>query len=433
MSKSKQQQAIEKAASEKIEQPLSDRIFRLLLWTAVAIAAVSMLVTVVMFYTEFLDISREGASATHSLLKYVAVYLVLISAVTLVIAKVVKQYTDRHLAEPINRISSAAKEYILDKSDGTLDNMTHFKDLHLDTDDELEHLALVLRDMEVSMVQYVENLTKVTREKERISTELDLAQRIQENMLPNVFPPYPDRHDLDIHASMDPAKEVGGDFYDFFLIDHDHLGLVMADVAGKGIPAALFMMMARIMINYSAKTGVPPAEVLRRVNERICENNEAEMFVTVWLGILDMNTGEVVAANAGHEYPMLRGAKGNFVLRKDPHGFVVGGMEGVKFRDYRFTLERGGTLFLYTDGLPEANNAKGKLFGTDRVLEVLNANPDASAGQLLDAMTKAVAEYVGKTEQFDDLTMMAVRLLDLPEDSKETQNVVEPGEKDHKK
>ena len=164
--------------------------------------------------------------------------------------------------------------------------MTHFKDLHLDTDDELEHLALVLRDMEVSMVQYVENLTKVTREKERISTELDLAQRIQENMLPNVFPPYPDRHDLDIHASMDPAKEVGGDFYDFFLIDHDHLGLVMADVAGKGIPAALFMMMARIMINYSAKTGVPPAEVLRRVNERICENNEAEMFVTVWLGAL---------------------------------------------------------------------------------------------------------------------------------------------------
>ncbi len=411
MSKSKQQQAIEKAASEKIEQPLSDRIFRLLLWTAVAIAAVSMLVTVVMFYTEFLDISREGASATHSLLKYVAVYMVLISAVTLVIARVVKQYTDRHLAEPINRISSAAKEYILDKSDGTLD----------------------LRDMEVSMVQYVENLTKVTREKERISTELDLAQRIQENMLPNVFPPYPDRHDLDIHASMDPAKEVGGDFYDFFLIDHDHLGLVMADVAGKGIPAALFMMMARIMINYSAKTGVPPAEVLRRVNERICENNEAEMFVTVWLGILDMNTGEVVAANAGHEYPMLRGAKGDFVLRKDPHGFVVGGMEGVKFRDYRFTLERGGTLFLYTDGLPEANNAKGKLFGTDRVLEVLNANPDASAEQLLDAMTKAVAKYVGKTEQFDDLTMMAVRLLDLPEDSKETQNVVEPGEKDHKK
>ncbi|MBQ3381400.1 MAG: serine/threonine-protein phosphatase, partial [Oscillospiraceae bacterium] len=245
--------------------------------------------------------------------------------------------------------------------------------------------------------------------------------------------PYPDRHDLDIHASMDPAKEVGGDFYDFFLIDHDHLGLVMADVAGKGIPAALFMMMARIMINYSAKTGVPPAEVLRRVNERICENNEAEMFVTVWLGILDMNTGEVVAANAGHEYPMLRGAKGDFVLRKDPHGFVVGGMEGVKFRDYRFTLERGGTLFLYTDGLPEANNAKGKLFGTDRVLEVLNANPDASAEQLLDAMTKAVAKYVGKTEQFDDLTMMAVRLLDLPEDSKETQNVVEPGEKDHKK
>ena len=433
MAKSKQQKDIEQAAEEKIKKSLSNRVFQLILWTAIALAAVSMLVTVVMFYTEFLDISREGASATQSLLKYAAIYLVLMTAVTLMIASFMKRYAAVHVVKPIDRIASAAAEYILDKSDGILDDMTHFSDLHLDTGDELEHLALVLRDMETSMSHYVENLTRVTKEKERISTELDLARRIQENMLPNVFPPYPDRHDLDIHASMDPAKEVGGDFYDFFLIDQDHLGLVMADVAGKGIPAALFMMMARIMINYSAKTGISPAEVLRRVNERICENNEAEMFVTVWLGILDLNTGEVTAANAGHEYPMLRNAEGDFVLRKDPHGFVVGGMEGVKFRDYRFTLERGGTLFLYTDGLPEANNAKGKLFGTDRVLEVLNKRPEASAEQLLNNMTEAVAKYVGKTEQFDDLTMMAVRLLNRPEDKKEAQNVDEPERPDHKK
>jgi sigma-B regulation protein RsbU (phosphoserine phosphatase) len=279
----------------------------------------------------------------------------------------------------------------------------------------------------------VDNLTKVTREKERISTELDLAKQIQENMLPSVFPPYPDRHDLDIHASMDPAKAVGGDFYDFFLIDEEHLGMVMADVSGKGIPAALFMMMARIMINSAAKTGIPPSEVLRQVNERICENNDAEMFVTVWLGILNLTTGEVTAANAGHEYPMLRGAKGDFVIKKDPHGFVVGGMEGVRYRDYSFTLERGGTLFLYTDGLPEANDKNGKLFGTDRILEVLNRDPKASAEQLLDTMTAAVAEYVGKTEQFDDLTMMAVRLLDLPKPAEEAQNVVEKEKKNHKK
>ena len=408
MSKSKQQQAIEKAASEKIEQPLSDRIFRLLLWTAVAIAAVSMLVTVVMFYTEFLDISREGASATHSLLKYVAVYLVLISAVTLVIARVVKQYTDRHLAEPINRISSAAKEYILDKSDGTLDDMTHFKDLHLDTDDELEHLALVLRDMEVSMVQYVENLTKVTREKERISTELDLAQRIQENMLPNVFPPYPDRHDLDIHASMDPAKEVGGDFYDFFLIDHDHLGLVMADVAGKGIPAALFMMMARIMINYSAKTGVPPAEVLRRVNERICENNEAEMFVTVWFGILELSSGRLKAANAGHEYPVLKRPDGTFEKLKDKHGLVLGAIDGARYKEYEIMLEKGTKLFQYTDGIPEATNTDDEMFGMERMIEALNEGPDATPEELLVNVREAVRVFVGDAQQFDDMTMLCV-------------------------
>ena len=419
MANSSHQQAIEAAAGEKIRHSLSDRIFRLILGTAAALAAVSIIITVVMFYTEFLDISREGASATGSLLKYVVIYLVLMTAVTLVIAFFMKRYASRHIVEPIDRISAAATEYIRDKSDGTLDDMTHFSGLHLDTDDELEHLALVLRDMEVSMAGYVDNLTRVTREKERISTELDLAKRIQENMLPRVFPPYPDRHDLDIHASMDPAKEVGGDFYDFFLIDEDHLGLVMADVSGKGIPAALFMMMARIMINYSAKTGIAPSEVLRRVNERICENNEAEMFVTVWLGILDLKTGEVTAANAGHEYPILRGANETFALKKASHGFVVGGMEGIRYRDYSFTLERGGTLFLYTDGLPEANDAKGRLFGTDRILEVLNRNPDVSAKELLENMTAAVEKYVGETEQFDDLTMMAVRLLEVPKEKAE--------------
>ena len=432
MAKSNQQKAIEAAAGEKIKRSISTRILQLILWTAAALAAISMIITIVMFYTEFMDVSREGASATGSLLKYVVIYLVMMALATLVIAYFMKQYAKEHIVDPIDKIADAATGYILDKSDGTLDDMTHFSNLHLDTNDELEHLALVLRDMEVSMVHYVDNLTKITREKERISTELDLAKQIQENMLPSVFPPYPDRHDLDIHASMDPAKAVGGDFYDFFLIDEEHLGMVMADVSGKGIPAALFMMMARIMINYSAKTGIPPSEVLRQVNERICENNDAEMFVTVWLGILNLTTGEVTAANAGHEYPMLRGAKGDFVIKKDPHGFVVGGMEGVRYRDYTFTLERGGTLFLYTDGLPEANDKNGKLFGTDRILEVLNRDPKASAEQLLDSMTAAVAEYVGKTEQFDDLTMMAVRLLDLPKPAEGAQNVVEKEKKNHK-
>ena len=241
-------------------------------------------------------------------------------------------------------------------------------------------------------------------------TELETATLIQNSMIPDIFPPFPDKKEFDIYGSMDPAREVGGDFYDFFLIDDDHLGMVMADVSGKGIPAALFMMMARIMINSIALSGASPAQVLRQANEKICESNETEMFVTVWLGILTISTGQVVAANAGHEYPMVRKAGGPFELTKDPHGFVVGGMEGTRFKEYSFTLEKGGTLFLYTDGLAEANNSKQELFGITRILEVLNADPDADSKTLLDSMTRAVAGFVGREPQFDDLTMMAVRL-----------------------
>ena len=406
MSKSHQQQAIEAAAGEKIKRSLSTRILQLILWTAAALAAISMLITIVMFYTEFMDISREGTSATGSLLKYVVIYLVLMTLVTLVIAFFMKQYAKEHIVDPIDKIADAATGYILDKSDGTLDDMTHFSNLHLDTDDELEHLALVLRDMEVSMVHYVDNLTRVTKEKERISTELDLAKRIQENMLPSVVPPYPDRHDLDIHASMDPAKEVGGDFYDFFLIDDEHLGLVMADVSGKGIPAALFMMMARIMINYSAKTGISPAEVLRRVNERICENNDAEMFVTVWLGILDLNTGEVTAANAGHEYPVFKSPDDMFDIVKDKHGIVIGGMGGIKFTDFEIQMQPGSKLFVYTDGVPEAKNAANQMFGIERTVRALNKAADKSPEEILKAVDDSVHDFVGDAEQFDDLTML---------------------------
>ena len=209
---------------------------------------------------------------------------------------------------------------------------------------------------------------------------------------------------------MMPAKEVGGDFYDFFLIDDDHLGLVMADVSGKGIPAALFMMMSRIMINSAASSGISPGRVLKRVNEKICENNDAQMFVTVWLGVLTISTGQILAANAGHEYPMLRKADGTFELIEDAHSFVVGGMDGVRYKEYSLTLERGGTLFLYTDGLTEATNEDYELFGTDRILEALNADPDISSRKLLQNMNTAVDAFVGKAEQADDLTMMAIRL-----------------------
>jgi sigma-B regulation protein RsbU (phosphoserine phosphatase) len=264
-----------------------------------------------------------------------------------------------------------------------------------------------MADMEREMGEYEDNLTAVTAEKERIGTELSLATRIQADMLPNIFPAFPERPEFDIYASMAPAKEVGGDFYDFFLVDEKRLCVTIADVSGKGVPAALFMMMSKIMLQNYAMTGLNPAEVLKRVNAQICKNNREEMFVTVWLGILDLETGLLTAANAGHEYPMLKKPGGDFELVKDRHGLVIGGIDGAQYKEYSLTLEPGAKLFVYTDGVAEATNAAGELFGTDRTLAALRTAGNTPKS-VLESVDRAVAEFVGDAPQFDDLTMVCV-------------------------
>ena len=248
------------------------------------------------------------------------------------------------------------------------------------------------------------------REKKISSTETELgvAKRIQADMLPNEFPFLPERGEFDLFASMTPAKEVGGDFYDFFMIDDNHLALVMADVAGKGIPAALFMMSSKILIKNHAMTGESPGKVLREVNNKICENNREEMFVTVWLGILDLRDGTLVSANAGHEYPVLKTPDGDFELVKSKHSFVIGGMPGMKFRESEMVLEPGSKLFLYTDGVPEAENQNEEQYGYERFLKALNSKKDGTPEELLDATRKSVKEFVQDYIQFDDLTMLCV-------------------------
>lgn len=274
---------------------------------------------------------------------------------------------------------------------------------------EIQALGAAVEKMEADTLQYMHNLMQVTAERERIDTELSLATRIQANMLPNIFPAFPDRTEFDIHASMTPAKEVGGDFYDFFLIDEDHLGLVMADVSGKGIPAALFMMMAKILLYNYAMMGGTPHEVLERLNSTICKNNDDSMFVTVWFGIYTISTGEVTAANAGHEYPVIKRGETGFEVMKDRHGFVIGGMSGLKYRDYSFRLEPGDMLFLYTDGVPEATDGAGEMFGMERLLKTLNGACEDSAKALLQTVHKDVEAFVGEAPQFDDLTMLAIK------------------------
>ena len=276
----------------------------------------------------------------------------------------------------------------------------------LDTGDETQTLAEAFASLTQRMKDYIRENEAITAEKERIGTELSVATRIQAAMLPSIFPPFPERSDFDIYASMDPAREVGGDFYDFFLIDEDHLCLVIADVSGKGVPAALFMMASKIILQSCAMLGNSPAEILRLTNEAICSNNEAEMFITAWVGILELSTGKLTAANAGHEYPVLKRADGGFELLRDKHGLVLGGLAGQSYAQYELQLEKGAKLFLYTDGVPEANTASGEMFSLGRLLDALNAAADGTPEQILRGVRGALDEFVKDAEQFDDITML---------------------------
>lgn len=276
------------------------------------------------------------------------------------------------------------------------------------TDDEIEILAEAFATLSKRTQKYIAQITKITAEKERIGTELALATRIQADMLPNLYPAFPERSEFDIYATMTPAKEVGGDFYDFFLIDDDHLYMVMADVSGKGVPAALFMMASKIILANNAMLGKSPAMILEDTNAAICANNREEMFVTVWIGILEISTGKLIAANAGHEYPVLMQQDCEFTLFKDRHGFVIGGMDGMRYKEYELALTPGAKLFVYTDGVPEATDANEEMFGINRMLEALNADVDAAPEQILKNVRKAVDEFVKDAEQFDDLTMLCM-------------------------
>ena len=319
------------------------------------------------------------------------------------------------IVKVLERITSTAKHFAETRRNTNANTSTDiFQNLPNGEITEFNDLVDSLQQMEIDMNEYVVNLRKMTEDRTRIKSELELAESIQSNMLPSIFPAFPERSEFDIYALMDPAREVGGDFYDFFLIDNDHLAMVIADVSGKGIPAALFMMMSKILVKNYVTTGSSPAEALAAVNNTICQNNTNDMFVTIWLGILTISTGKIIAANAGHEYPILQRAGGQFEVIKDKHGFVVGSMPNLKYSEYEIDFHTGDTLFVYTDGLPESTNSANEQFGLDRILEVLNNEPDGEVEDLFVSMGVAVAEFVQDAEQFDDLTMLALKGKDIP-------------------
>ena len=262
------------------------------------------------------------------------------------------------------------------------------------TGDELETLGNAFNQMTKSLGEYMENLAEVTADRERIATELNVASTIQSSMLPCIFPAFPDQKDFDIYADMHPAKAVGGDFYDFFKTDENHLWVVIADVSGKGVPAALFMVIAKTMLKNYAGFGASPAEVLAIVNDRLCENNEADMFVTVFIGVFEISSG------------------GAFDWLKSSPDFVIAGMEGMKFRDNRVAINPGDRLFLYTDGVTEALNRKEELYGDDRLIETLNRpeTREMSIDELVTYMKADLASYADGAEQADDITMLVLEI-----------------------
>ena len=329
----------------------------------------------------------------------------LLALVVLIVLVLLGQsvFLHRTLLHPLKLISDEATRF------STENTVSETKLRHsIRNEDEIGMLAGSIDRMEEEIQVYIDNLTKATAEKERIGAELSLATKIQASMLPNIYPAFPNRTEFDIYATMTPAKEVGGDFYDFFLVDSDHLCMVMADVSGKGVPAALFMMASKIILANNAKMGKSPARILEDTNATICASNHEEMFVTVWLGILEISSGKLTAANAGHEYPVIYMPDGKFELFKDKHGFVIGGMDGMKFKEYEVQLTQGAKLFVYTDGVPEATNDNNELFGTERMLAALNEDTGASPESVLQNVRTAVNCFVNNAEQFDDLTMLCM-------------------------
>ena len=279
--------------------------------------------------------------------------------------------------------------------------------LKIRSHNEIAELSGDVAEMTKELSDYMIRNEQAAVREEHDRTELALAGKIQLSMLPNVFPPYPDRKDFEIYASMTPAREVGGDFYEFFLVDDSHLCMMIADVSGKGIPAALFMMASKILLENIVKAGRSPAEVLSDINRAISEKNVEDMFVTVWIGIIDLTSGKMICANAGHEYPILKKPGERYEIIKDEHDLVLGAMKDQVYHEYELLMEPGASLFLYTDGLPEAIDVNTQMFGTERILEQLNTGSDSSSEEILRGMKEAVNKHIEGMEPFDDLTMLS--------------------------
>lgn len=368
------------------------------------------------------DISMNDVMADRMDFLRVVLFAILLAMVAACVILVL--LVNRFVVNPINQVARAALQYVSDRrtSEGRSastgvrristgedgEERSAISKLNIHTGDEIQALSEAIKTMELEINEYIQDLTTVTAEKERIGAELNVATQIQADMLPRIFPAFPEREEFDVYATMNPAKEVGGDFYDFFLVDDDHLAVVIADVSGKGVPAALFMVIAKTLIKNHAQNQEAPGTVFTQTNEQLCEGNDAGLFVTGWMGVLEISTGKFVYVNAGHNPPLLKRAGGTFEWLKSRPGFVLAGMEGVRYRENTLQLEPGDRLYLYTDGVTEATNSHEELFGDERLQNALNEYMDLPVEQFLPKIKECIDAFVGDADQFDDITMLAL-------------------------
>ena len=305
---------------------------------------------------------------------------------------------------PVRRLSVRASNFVNQNPNEELKPIIS----DIKTKDEIETLANSIEKMTMDMILYIESLTEVMAEKERIGAELNVATQIQASMLPCIFPPFPEYKIFDIFASMQPAKEVGGDFYDFFLIDDNTLAFVMADVSGKGVPAALFMVISKTLLKNNAQGGLSPAQVFEKVNNMLCENNETSMFVTAFMGYLDLTRGKLTFVNAGHDTPLIK-RDGQFGWLETDAALMLAGMEDTEFLESEIMLNPGDELFLYTDGVTEAMDIKDNLFGDARLLETVNKHKCDSLIDFTVSVKAEIDNFAGEAPQADDITMLILR------------------------
>ena len=316
-------------------------------------------------------------------------------------------FTEKKISRPVENLARVAHSYYGEHS-GEEDRQKLLEACQEYSGDNTEvgDLARSYISMVEDIGGYVTNLQKVTAEKERINAELSLASSIQAHMLPCIFPAFPDRDEFDVYASMTPAKEVGGDFYDFFMVDDSHMAVVMADVSGKGVPAALFMVIAKTLLKNYTQSGIKPEEVFTTVNRLLCDGNDAGLFVTAWLGVLELTTGKLTFVNAGHNPPMIKQNGGEFTYLKSRAGFVLAGMDTIKYRQNEITIAPGDRLLLYTDGVTEATNSQNQLYGEERLSAFMNAHSDEKAEDILRDLKLDIYAFQGEAPQFDDITML---------------------------